>query len=195
MSEGVPEKGPGLTENLQDPGGESSKLNASFLLWLCGTLMIIILLHAFVLEVYVVVGDSMGPSLEEDEHLLVNKLVGSVERFDILVFQHADLGKKHLIKRVIALPGESVRITAGRVFIRKAGEQEYDPLTEDYLEDTQRSASINETSFQVPKGSYYLLGDNRHNSRDSRSFGGVEEKNLVGKALFVIWPFSRSKSF
>jgi signal peptidase I len=195
MPTGAPAEESGLTENLQDDK-ESSTLNPRFLLWLCGTLFLIIVIHSFVLEVYVVVGDSMDPTLEDHEHLLVNKLssvVGSIDRYDILVFQHPDTGEKHLIKRVIAFSGETVRITAGRVYIRGAGSKRDFALTENYLEDIQRSASINETSFKVPEDCYYLLGDNRHNSRDSRSFGGVEKKFIVGKALIVIWPLKRVK--
>lgn len=199
MADDEPPKDPGLTENLQAQQGkpeDESPLNASFLLWLCITLFLIIIVHAFVIEVYVVVGDSMDPTLQDREHLLVNKLatnVGGIKRYDILVFRHPDAGKKHLIKRVIAFPGETVRITAGQVYIQeKEGSSEY-VLPEKYLDDLQRSANLNEMEYTVPEGCFYVLGDNRHNSRDSRSFGGVQKKDVVGEALLVIWPFKNLK--
>ncbi|MDF1660592.1 MAG: signal peptidase I [Planctomycetota bacterium] len=199
MAEDEPPNAPGLTENLQDQAAkpeEESHFNSSFLLWLCVTLFLIIIVHAFVIEVYVVVGDSMDPTLQDREHLLVNKMatnVGGIKRYDILVFRHPDAGKKHLIKRVIAFPGEKIRMTAGRVYIlEKEGEKEY-PLPEKYLSDLQRSANLNEMEYTVPKGCFYVLGDNRHNSRDSRSFGGVQKADVVGEALMVIWPFKNLK--
>lgn len=198
MTEEEPPNPSGLTENLQDNAAKTDDephLNASFLLWLCITLFLIIIVHAFIIEVYVVVGDSMDPTLQDREHLLVNKMasnVGGIKRYDILVFRHPDAGKKHLIKRVIAFPGETVRMTAGQVYIVEKGEKEY-ALPEKYLGDLQRSANLNELEYTVPKGCYYVLGDNRHNSRDSRSFGGVQKKDVVGEALMVIWPFKNLK--
>lgn len=183
-----------MTEREASQEGESEpeeRIDPKLLLWICGVLIGVILLRSFVLEVYVVVGESMDPSLKADEHLLVNKLarpLGMIQRGDILVFRHPDAPNKHLIKRMIAKAGESVRIDAGRVYIKESAESDELPLPELYLSDKARAPGIFEARVTVPEGCVYVMGDNRLNSRDSRAFGAIDQEQIVGEAVLVIWP-------
>lgn len=195
MDRQIPEDIPsdaGVEQNQADTAldDEEPFLSAGFLLWMCGILLAIILLRAFVLEVYVVIGDSMDPTLADKQHLLINKLTqkyGSIERGDVLVFTHPDAPEKHLIKRVIALPGERVRLVAGQLEIDNVIK------AQPWLGEKSSHARVNTAEYEVPEGSYYVLGDNRTNSRDSRNFGAIPKQRIIGRALFVIWPFATFK--
>lgn len=150
--------------------------------------MAIALVRGYLLEVYVVVGDSMQPSLQPDQHLLVSKLaVGPIERSAVLVFAHPSAPRRHLVKRVVGLPGETVSIEAGRVFVSRADGPRRE-LGEGYLEPAFNDPGAYASETTVPEGCYYVLGDNRENSKDSRNFGVVFKERIIGRALFSLWP-------
>ena len=155
-------------------------------------------------------GSSMDPTLEDGQYLLVNRLVylrvdldrlakivpfwqagqGSSryairapERGEVIVFEFPDKNaqnpRKDFVKRVIGLPGESIEMKAGTVFVNG------DELDEPYLTSKDRS---NAPLIELGEGEYYVLGDNRAHSNDSRSWGAVPEANLRGKVWMVYWP-------
>ena len=155
-------------------------------------------------------GSSMDPTLEDGQYLLVNRLVylrvdldrlakivpfwqagqGSSryairapERGEVIVFEFPDKNaqnpRKDFVKRVIGLPGESIEMKAGTVFVNG------DELDEPYLTSNDRS---NARLIELGEGEYYVLGDNRAHSNDSRSWGAVPEANLRGKVWMVYWP-------
>lgn len=131
---------------------------------------------------FVVVGISMEPSLENGQRLLVSKAsyyLHEPERGDILVFQPPENGRGDYIKRVIGLPGDTVRITKNTVYLNGS------PLEEDYIKDSP-NYTIPETT--VPEDRYFVLGDNRNNSSDSHNGWLVPRDNIVGKAWLSIWP-------
>ena len=168
-------------------------LTAGRLARICAVLLVVILLRAFVLEVYVVVGDSMDPVLRNREQLLINKLgisEGGLDRFDIVVFTHPDAPRRHLIKRVVALPGETISLRAGRAYL-KVGKDRERELAMPWLDPVQLDPSVNDADYEVPAGFVYVLGDNRLNSKDSREFGAIPMGAVVGTAVFRIWPLSR----
>jgi len=146
------------------------------------TLLIYLLIRTFLFENYRVVGTSMNPTLENGEFLVVNKLdyrLHQPQRGDIIVFTDPVSPDRKLIKRVIGLPGETVEIKNGGVLI----EQQF--LDEPYLEDpgnSSRAASV------LAEGQYFVLGDNRNNSSDSRSWGTLPRERIVGKAWLAYWP-------
>ncbi len=153
--------------------------------------LILSLLLAFVVIFFLyqpvqVEGTSMAPLLSHRERILVNKLVyrlGPIERGDIVVFRFPLDPSKSYIKRVVGLPGEWVSMVDGQVLINGA------PLDEPYLpgrfHDRQTQMPI-----QVPAGQYYVLGDHREMSNDSRVWGTVDQKYVYGKAVFAYWPIS-----
>jgi signal peptidase I len=132
-------------------------------------------------------GTSMLPSLEDQERIFVNKFVyrwEPIARGDVIVFQYPLDTTKSYIKRVIGVPGDRVRISDGAVFVN--GQM----LQESYVpEDFRDARSYRE--IVVPTGSYYVLGDHRSLSNDSREFGPVPVRYISGKAVFVYWPVEK----
>ena len=153
-------------------------------------IVVFILFGVFVAQPVVVEGTSMVPQLHDGERLLVNKLIyykfesvswGHIERGDIVVFWCPNDPDKSYVKRVIGLPGEIVEIRAGRVYID--GQE----LAESYL-DTEHNKSLPSfPSRKVDAHHYFVMGDNRDNSSDSRYWGLVPEKYIYGKAFFRYW--------
>jgi signal peptidase I len=174
------------TESRQGLWSESLKLLRDIVL----IIAVFVLLGVFVAQPVVVEGTSMLPELHDGERLLVNKLVyykfknvswGHIERGDVIVFWYPKDPEKSYVKRVIGLPGETVEVTDGKVFID--GKQ----LEEDYL-DTEHNQSLPSfTPKKVDEHFYFVMGDNRDNSSDSRYWGLVPEKYIYGKAFFRYW--------
>ncbi len=132
-------------------------------------------------------GTSMMPSLEDQERIFVNKFVyrlEPIERGDIVVFRYPRDPSKSYIKRVIGMAGDTIRIEAGQVYVN--GE----PLEEDYVPTNYADArSYPETI--VPPHCYFVLGDHRSMSNDSRDFGPVNQSFIYGKAVFGYWPMDK----
>jgi len=153
-------------------------------------LMIMALVLVFVAQPVKVEGTSMLPRLHDGERIFVNKLIyyglPEIERGDIVVFWFPNDPTKSYIKRVIGLPGETVQMRAGRIFIN--GKE----LQEPYLETSLNVASSDDPPVYVKPHYYFVMGDNRDNSSDSRSWGLVPEKYIYGKALFRYWPLSKA---
>ena len=133
-------------------------------------------------------GTSMLPNLEDQDRLFINKIafrVGEIKRGDVIVFRYPKDQSKSYIKRVIGLPGDRVRIDHGRVYVNER------PLQETYVpsrfEDDRSEAEI-----KIPPHEYFVLGDHRNISSDSREFGPVERDLIYGKAAFVYWPIDQA---
>jgi signal peptidase I len=154
--------------------------------------LILSLLLAFIVIFFLyqpvqVEGNSMVPHLFNHERILVNKLtyrLGPIQRGDIVVFRFPLDPSKSYIKRVVGLPGEWVSIASGRVMINGA------PLDEPYLPASYQDRQTY-MPLQVPPGQYYVLGDHREMSNDSRVWGTVDAKFIYGKAVFAYWPIGR----
>jgi signal peptidase I len=132
-------------------------------------------------------GTSMMPGLEDQERIFVNKFVyrwEPIQRGDIVVFRYPRDTSKSYIKRVIGVAGDRVRIENGQVFVND------EALEEDYVPNEYADArSYPETT--VPANSYFVLGDHRTMSNDSRDFGPVNERYIYGKAVFGYWPMEK----
>ncbi len=141
----------------------------------------------FVYQPVKVEGGSMEPGLEDQERIFINKLVyrmENIERGDIIVFRYPSDTRKSFIKRVIGLPGDRIRISLGHVSINGHD------LPEPYVpSDYQDARSYPEVV--VPENSYYVLGDHRSMSNDSRAFGPVTRGYIYGKAVFGYWPVEK----
>jgi signal peptidase I len=156
-------------------------------LWLRDLLIsagVSVLIILFLYQPVRVEGTSMLPRLEDHDRLFINKFVyhiTSIEHGDVVVFHYPRDPEKSYIKRVIALPGDRLRIDHGQVFVNdKALEEGYVP---EMYRDTR---SFAETI--IPDDSYFVMGDHRSISSDSREFGVVERDLIYGKAVFVYWP-------
>ncbi len=178
--------------------------------WLESIIIAVILaliIRAFVVQAFKIPSGSMIPTFQVGDRIFVNKFLYGARipftdirlpalrqprRGDIIVFRSPEDGKKDFVKRLIATEGETVEIRDGKIYIDN--QAVVDP------------ASIKEVSYynsgdyggqsqvtKVPKDSYYALGDNSASSRDSRYWGFVPKKNLIGKVIVIYWPIHRMK--
>jgi signal peptidase I len=172
-------------------------------------------IRTFLVSPFQVEGSSMTSTLENNEYIIINKLsyyIGNPSRGDIIVFRPPSDPKKHYVKRVIGLPGDEVVLRGGYVYLKKAGEAQEVKLDETYLDERNTGRTFrhppgsgdgSEERFKVPEGSYFVMGDNRQGSLDSRSFMGqnashtpfVPEKSISGKVWFVALPISKIHAF
>ncbi len=147
----------------------------------------------FVVEAFYIPSESMVPTLQVGDRVLANKFIyrfEEPERGDIIVFQSVEGAAEdgtttELIKRVVGVPGDEIRVENGTLFVN--GE----PQTEPYVND----ASFDGSSYAqttVPPGHVFMMGDNRGNSRDSRFFGPVPYENIEGEGFLIFWPLPRA---
>jgi len=143
-----------------------------------------VLIITFLYQPVRVEGTSMLPRLEDRDRLFINKFVyhiSSIERGDVVVFHYPRDPEKSYIKRVIALPGDRLEIDHGVVWLN--GVRQSENYVPDEYRDRRSMAEI-----IVPDGRYFMMGDHRSISSDSREFGAVERGLIYGKAVFVYWP-------
>ena len=169
-------------ENVK-PGTASSHLR----LWLRDILISVaasFMIITFLYQPVRVEGTSMQPQLRDQDRLFINKFVyrfEKISRGDIVVFHYPRDPQKSYIKRVIALPGDSLRIDDGRVYVN--GEQ----INESYVPRAYRDMR-SMPEIVIPQNEYFVMGDHRSISSDSRDFGPVDRTLIYGKAAFVYWP-------
>ena len=157
--------------------------------------LIFFVVHHFFYAPVMVDGDSMEPTLSNGDYLLLNKF-SDIERFDVVVFPPPDEEDTQYIKRVIGIPGDSVEYEEDVLYLNgEPVEQEFlpeDPSQEvSYFSSGDFSLLTLLGEEEVPEGQYFVLGDNRLNSRDSRSFGFIEEDSLLGKVSLRYWPLEK----
>jgi len=149
---------------------------------------IVILLLVLIIKFYVVTpikvnGDSMYSTLKDKEIMILNELYyrfHDIKRFDIVVLKY---NKSKLIKRVIGLPGEKIKYEDEKLYVND------EVIEEDFVHKYTKDFDISKFGDKVPEDSYFVMGDNRSNSLDSRSFGFVKKKDILGRAKIVIFPF------
>jgi signal peptidase I len=144
-------------------------------------------LITFVAQAFRVQGTSMLPLLHDGERIVVNKFVyrfQHIERGDIVVFWYPRDPQVSFIKRVVGLPGDAVEIRRGSLYVNGGRVQE-GYVARAFRDD--ESMPVHE----VPRGYYFVLGDHRTSSNDSRSWGDVPERYIYGKAMFRFWPVSK----
>ncbi|MGG2053507.1 signal peptidase I [Lysinibacillus pakistanensis] len=145
-------------------------------------------------------GESMMPTLENGDRMIVNKIgykIGEPKRFDIVVFHAPE--KKNYIKRVIGLPGETLEYKNDQLYIN--GEPIDEPyldayksqITEGTLTEDFSLKDIGVNLEEIPEGFVFVMGDNRRYSKDSRHIGLVDQKEIIGNTSLIFWPFSDIK--
>lgn len=167
------------------PGSHGS---LSWLRDVLASIAVSIFIILFLYQPVRVEGTSMVPMLQDQDRLFINKLayrMGAVRDGDVVVFHYPRDPAKSYIKRVIALPGDRLRIEHGRVYVN--GVHLYEPyVPARYTDERSQPEMI------VPAGGYFVMGDHRSISSDSRDFGPVERGLIYGKASFVYWPFDQA---
>ncbi len=143
-----------------------------------------VIIITFLYQPVRVEGTSMLPRLEDRDRLFINKFVyhvSAIERGDVVVFRYPRDPEKSYIKRVIALPGDTLRVDRGRVYVN--GNLLHEPyVPPEYRDDRSLAEMV------IPADSYFMMGDHRSISSDSRDFGPVDRSLIYGKAVFVYWP-------
>ena len=153
------------------------------------SVIIAILVILLIYQPVKVEGTSMQPSLEDQERIFINKFVyrfglGDVQRGDLVVFWYPGDPSKSYIKRVVGLPGDTVQIDDGIVKVNGKA------LSEDYVPPAFRDRQSLRAE-AVPPDHFFVLGDHRSSSNDSRSWGPVHRRHIYGKAVFVYWPLDK----
>jgi signal peptidase I len=154
------------------------------------TFMVVILIIVYIASLTQVVGPSMSKTLNDDDITVILKFqykIFSPKRGDVVSFKYDET--KYLIKRVIGLPGEHIEIIDSKIYI---DEKEYE---ENYVLDDNNKNIVNHDYGIVPENSYFMLGDNRDNSLDSRTarVGFIDKKDFIGKVVFRLFPFQDVK--
>jgi signal peptidase I len=184
----TPEEAASTVPNIAKPGGPGRGAMHSWLRDLVISVVVSAFIIIFLYQPVRVEGTSMLPVLEDQDRLFINKMayrVGEIHRGDVVVFLYPHDHAKSYIKRVIALPGDELRIDHGQVFVngRKVIEQ-YVPA--------RFSDDRSQPEMAVPAHEYFVMGDHRSISSDSRDFGPVDRDLIYGKAAFVYWPMDQA---
>ncbi len=172
---------------------------AEWVIVIVGAILLALIVKVFLLQAFYIPSLSMYPTLHEGDRVLVNKLsyrLHDVNRGDVIVFERppseTSSNIPDLIKRVVGLPGESITIENGSVFVD--GKR----LDENYLPDGTVTSAANapnkcttDAPCIVPEGKVWVMGDNRGDSKDSRYFGAIDESSIVGRAFITVWPLGR----
>lgn len=157
-------------------------------------LALFLIIYLFLFQPHQVDGSSMEPNFISGEYLLTDKISYKLitpKRGDVVVFHAPPTRREDYIKRIVALPGETIAIHDGKVFINnQLLPEEYLPSSTDTFGGFIFSQNINLT---LGRDEYFVLGDNRNLSKDSREFGAIKKRDLVGRAWIVYWPPTRTR--
>ncbi len=180
------EQGPPAVSVPTTPLSSPARTTLYWLRDLAVSVVIAIVVILFLYQPVKVEGTSMTPSLVNDERIFINKFVyrfgiSDIDRGDTIVFWAPEDPSKSYIKRVIGVPGDVIEIVEGRVILNGQ------PLAEPYIRDQDRDR-MSMPARKVEEGHYFVLGDHRNSSNDSRSWGTVPRDAIYGKAVFAYWP-------
>ena len=176
-----------------------------------------LLIRTFIFEPVRVDGHSMDDTLADGEIMFVTKFDysstwlcfpwqspeakeaasrftfgGNPNRFDVVICRYPGRGDTNFVKRVIGLPGDTIRLEDGYLYIREAGSEEEVKYEEVYVSDEYRTGYLNNFGpYTVPEGQYFVMGDHRNNSNDSRSVGPIDRNMIVGHVRRVVYPFNQ----
>lgn len=181
-----------VTEPVSSPAVNKRSLAGALMHWardLVFSVVLAVIVILFLYQPVKVEGTSMMPTLDDQERIFINKFVyrlhfGKIDRGDTVVFWFPHDPTKSYIKRVIAVPGDRIEVDHGGVIVNGQA------LVENYVPEEYRDqSSMTETT--VPKDEYFVLGDHRSSSNDSRAWGMVPRRYIYGKAVFIYWPLDK----
>jgi len=164
-------------------------------LFVAVALLVVVVIRTYVFQPFLVRGDSMVPSFHSGDYLIVDELsykfLRSPVRGEVIVFKFPGDETQKYIKRVIGLPGETVEIREGKVFVSMGSEPK--ELEEPYL----RQGTVTEgfTELTLGNDEYFVMGDNREFSSDSRRWGTLPQEEIIGRALLRVFPFQDFAAF
>ena len=152
----------------------------------------IVIIRHFLFKPFYVRGASMEPNFYDKEYLIIDELsyrLRQPHRGEVIVFRYPNNPKEYFLKRIVGLPGERIKVSDGVVIIYNQQYPEGIVLQEEYLQNTLLTSG--DKILNIKNDEYFVLGDNRPNSYDSRRFGAIDKEEIVGRAVFRGWPFNR----
>jgi signal peptidase I len=162
------------------------------------SLAIILPVRYFLIQPFYVKGASMEPNFHDHEYLIIDEIsyrFNAPARGQVIVFRYPKNPQEYFIKRVIGLPGEEVQIKDGKIIIFNDANPNGLTLDESYLPAGLETMDVASAKLKLGANEYFVLGDNRNNSKDSRSFGAVDKSFITGKVLFRGWPLNEITLF
>lgn len=155
-------------------------------------LTLVVLVRFFIATPFIVSGASMEDTFETGEYLIVDQVTyrfNAPEHGDVVIFKFPQNPSKFFIKRIIGTPGDTVTIEKGKVYVRPAGSSEDIELDEPYIHEMRVTDAP--LSMRLSEGEYFVMGDNRNASSDSRSWGVLPEENIIGRAFIRLFPLNK----
>lgn len=157
--------------------------------------LIVVPIRYFLFQPFFVKGQSMNPNFENGDYLIVDEITyrfRSPQRGEVIVFKYPQNSSQRFIKRIIGLPGETIEIEGGQITVYKDGQPQI--LDEsNYLPSV--AATFGDIKLALDKDEYFVLGDNRDFSFDSRRFGSLPQNKIIGRVVFRAWPFAALAKF
>jgi len=206
MEEGMTSMEPEVKNESQGKAKPKKSIGHEILSWiftLAVAVVIALVIRTFIFEPVKVDGHSMDDTLADKEIMFVSKwqyssswlfgtrmtFFGDPERFDVVVCRYPDRGYTNFVKRVVGLPGDTIEIKNGYLYVNN---ERYD---EPYINDEYRTGlGSNYPAIVVPEGQYFVMGDHRNNSNDSRFVGPIDRNMIMGHVVQVVFPFSAFRS-
>jgi len=193
-----------MSKNGQAPNGQRKSVFREWVESIIVAFILAMVIRTFVIQAFKIPTGSMRPTLLEGDLILVNKLIygakvpftdirlpafRQLKRGDVVVFIYPEDHKKDFIKRLVALPGEKIEIKNGTIYVD--GKPLLDPNFSQRFYYNRGDFAKEGEEIIVPPESFFVLGDNSASSRDSRYWGFVPQKNILGKAILIYWPPNR----
>ncbi len=153
-------------------------------------LVIVVPIRYFIFQPFFVRGQSMEPSFYNGDYLIIDEIsyrFDSPERGEVVVFKYPDYPSQKYIKRIIGLPGETIEVRDGKVLITDRQGETFALEEKDYLSSSFTHGNL---ELNLGRGEYFVMGDNRPLSSDSRRWGELPEEYIIGKVFFRAWPFA-----
>lgn len=164
----------------------------TIILSVLATIFVVIPVRHYAFEPFYTKGAAMEPTFNDNEYIFINKFSyrsNSPERGDIIVLKNPENNQEYFIKRIVGLPGEKIQLLGGEVVIYNDQNSRGEKISEPYLSPDMKTFGLSEEPIELKQGEYYVLGDNRKTSKDSRSFGSVNKNLIVGK--YWVTPFKK----
>jgi len=161
-------------------------------------LAIVLPLRLFIVCPFYVKGASMEPSFYDKEYLLVDEIsyrFQSPQRGEVVVFRYPQDPREYFIKRIIGLPGETLKMDQGNIYLQDKSNNQWTKINESYLPSTDQTFAFDSNQVTLGPDELFVLGDNREHSRDSRFFGPLNRSYLIGRVLFRGLPINRAQFF
>ena len=159
------------------------------ILYIGAAILLAVIIQAFIVRPFIVSGSSMDPTIKNSQYLIIDEIsyrIHDPERGDVVVFKAPPEPTKYYIKRIIGVPGDTVEIKGTKVTITNKEHPEGFTLSEDFITHPH----LDTIKISIPAGQYYVMGDNRDGSYDSRSWGTVPRENIRGRALLRLFPLT-----